>query len=258
MDSDFEFDPDDGNNEGKEGISSQRAADIPKKRQRVEQIRTFACPFFKKNPSFYPQCHKYTLRRVWEVKAHLNRRHMAPIHCPRCMETFQSEDDRDGHVRDANCEQAIGIKLEGMTEVQRRHLAKPASREHTAEQQWYGIFDTLFPGHEPRPQSPYIDRTILDFHSFSMFRGPQILSDILAARHATTWHLPTEEHDMQAFQRRMLEIGINEIFGEWVSSNGFTALEWINKDYLEASIGKITDDRQTNQGPQSHIGYDTE
>ena len=241
------------------GGSSQGNLGFPDKKRRVkDDARTFSCPFFKKDASNYGRCCQYILTRIRDVKQHLARCHNMPIYCPRCIRTFNSEDERDAHVRDIVCERAPLAMPQGITQFQRRQLAKKAPANQSLEDQWYGIFDLLFPGHTPRPQSPYTESgllsSVVEFQSFSKTHGPRIISDVLNASQAVTWHPPNDEADVQAFQRHVLGDAIQTIFDEWTSLSGLASSE---SNTLDSSTRNLSrSNHQMTPAPQENIGYD--
>ncbi|KAI8660966.1 hypothetical protein NCS57_01075600 [Fusarium keratoplasticum] len=83
-----------------------------------------ACPFCKKDLQQYQACVKLKLTKVRYVKQHLHRKH---------------RDDIEDWVM-------FRLRLR--------------SAPGTEEEQWYRIFDLLFPGHLPRPATPYNDCTV--------------------------------------------------------------------------------------------------
>lgn len=213
------------NNEEEESLQSQK---IPTKRRRTGSDRklTFACPYTKKDPMHYRDCYKYMLTRIRDVKQHLVRCHRIPFYCPRCMGTFDTEEIRDEHIRAMSCPAKPVVKLDGVTEAHKLQLAKRPQANLSQEDQWFAVFDIMFPGHQPRPASPYIDTELLQditlYQDFLMMHGPQILSEILTMRGAVTWNLPNEERDLAAFQQTILEDGLRVVFHRWASRNGLT------------------------------------
>lgn len=222
------------------------------KRQKTSEKKlTFACPFSKKDPMKHRDCYKYTLNRIRDVKQHLVRCHRVPLYCPRCMDTFPNEEGRDNHIRDVDCPRRQFIKLDGVTDSQRSQLSKKVPSNISKEDQWFGVFDILFPNH-PRPASPYIDNDLLQditlYQDYLSNHGPRILSDILTSRGAVTWNLPNEERDLAAFQQSILEDGLRVIFEQWASQNGISVPEpavqstSVSLDHLTPADG---DDRST-------------
>ncbi|PMD42711.1 hypothetical protein L207DRAFT_457201, partial [Hyaloscypha variabilis F] len=123
----------------------------PEKRRRASKRTTgnqlsFACPFAKKDPLKYRCCYSYTLNRVRDVKQHLSRHHQLPIYCPRCMVIFETEDERDEHQRSIVCSVQDSVRHDGLTRAQKAQLSERVSSTMTVEDQWFAIFDILFPG----------------------------------------------------------------------------------------------------------------
>ncbi len=86
-------------------------------------------------------------------RQHLKRIHSEPIHCPRCFETFENEELRT-HLREGGCSVVEERQWEGVvTEQQRKQLEGRVSSHKTKEENWYIIYEVLFPG-APRPRSP--------------------------------------------------------------------------------------------------------
>ncbi|KAK2009412.1 hypothetical protein LZ32DRAFT_537824 [Colletotrichum eremochloae] len=121
--------------------------------------KTLACPFWKKNPDGHRQCYKKVLSRIKYVKSHLYRFHPAPITCPCCGAEFQSEEARDEHLRARRCEvvdRGYIADREGVTVERMRRVSRRADPRLSEEEQWFVIWDTIFPD-TPRPSSAYID-----------------------------------------------------------------------------------------------------
>ncbi|KAM5347782.1 hypothetical protein ACJ41O_007606 [Fusarium nematophilum] len=115
---------DSGDTSGESGSSTtvkrkkgQRQSEEP------ECPRPFACPFCKKELRQYQSCARFGFKKVRHVKQHvLHRSH--------------------------------GHEIEPPT---KERLRQRSARGISKEEQWYEIFETLFPGHLPRPASPYND-----------------------------------------------------------------------------------------------------
>ncbi|KAH8900001.1 hypothetical protein GQ53DRAFT_801531 [Thozetella sp. PMI_491] len=220
----------------------------PKRRRCSERKVTFACPFTKKDPLKYQDCYKYTLMRIQDVKQHIIRCHQVPPYCSRCLATFPSEELRDVHIRAMSCPERPFIKPEGVTESQRAQLTQKSASNLSQEDQWFVVFDILFPGHSPRAQSPYIDNELFQditlYQDFVTTRGPQILSELLAFRGAVTWNLPNEEQDLVTFQNIILEEGLRTIFQQWANQNG---LILANSSVHTSQSGRSMQDTPSSQ-----------
>lgn len=205
---------------GSSGPSSNRVG-CSKRRRTSDRQLTFACPYTKKDPMSYRDCYKYKLSRIRDVKQHLARCHRNPLYCPRCMGTFETEEERDEHIREFSCPSRPSIRMDGITESQKSQLAKKSAPNASPEAQWFAVFDIVFPGHEPRPLSPYVDSELLQdithYQDFLTSHGPRIISDLLAQRGVVTWNLPNEERDLAAFQQTIFEEGLGIIFEQWLA-----------------------------------------
>lgn len=116
----------------------------------------FACPFQKFDPHKYHKCLKYTLNRIKDVKQHIYRQHtQQPYYCARCYTFFTTKDYRDQHCRRADCEKQSPPPFEGITDDQRNELKKSSPRKMSQDEQWFEVWDVVFPGRQ-RPQSAFI------------------------------------------------------------------------------------------------------
>ncbi|KAK8092769.1 hypothetical protein PG999_014356 [Apiospora kogelbergensis] len=113
----------------------------------------FACPFFKLDAHKHRACANFVLRRVRDVKQHLNRKHHTPkFYCARCYDIFGNAKERDEHTRGVKCEYRENPHFEGITELQREQLMNTKERKSSPEEQWFTIWDILFPN-DRRPRS---------------------------------------------------------------------------------------------------------
>lgn len=200
---------------------SSNLAGCSKRRRTSDRQLTFACPYTKKDPMSYRDCYKYKLSRIRDVKQHLARCHRNPPYCPRCMGTFETEVERDEHIRDFSCPSRPLIPLDGITEAQKSQLAKKSISNTPPEAQWFAVFDIVFLEHKPRPQSAYVDSELLQditlYQDFLTSHGPRILSEVLTQRGAVTWNSPDDERDLAAFQQEIFEEGLRELFDQWLA-----------------------------------------
>lgn len=209
------------NNENIDDGSAQSSnrVDCSKRRRTSHRQVTFACPYTKKDPMLYRDCYRYKLSRIRDVKQHLARCHRKPLYCPRCMGTFGTEVERDDHIREFSCPSRRLVTLDGITEYQKSQLAKKSAPNASPEAQWFAVFEIVFPGHRPKPASPYVDSELLQditlYQDFLTSHGPRILSGILTERGGVTWNLPDGERDLAAFQQTVFEEGFRTVFDQW-------------------------------------------
>ncbi|KAK2605816.1 hypothetical protein QQS21_003770 [Conoideocrella luteorostrata] len=120
------------------------------------QAYILACPFYKKNLHVYNPCLGYHLRRIKDVKQHIYRKHSKPdFYCSRCFTVFFDARSRDAHTRLASCEVQTDPQHAGISEDQKKRLTQYASRSKGIHEQWFDIWDIIFPG-EQRPKSVYV------------------------------------------------------------------------------------------------------
>jgi len=179
-----------------------------------------ACPFAKKDPLRYRACYRQNLSKISYVKQHLSRHHRLPIYCPVCMETFNSEEARDIHTRARSCEERPMGEWEGVTETQKKQLQKRVPPKMSEENQWYTIFEVLFPG-QVRPQSPYVDSKLSEelsaLEDFVTGHGPTLIIERLRAEGFTVDNQP-QESERSALLQAVLADGLQAIFGHWINA----------------------------------------
>ncbi|KAL8287729.1 hypothetical protein RB597_000013 [Gaeumannomyces tritici] len=150
--------------------------------QRVPR-RYLACPFYKHNASQHMICVRFRLRRVRDVKQHLNRCHSRHMQCPVCGSEFKDSPGLESHIRMRKCrEPPGGFEIQGVTAQQGKLLSRRVKRKIGEESQWYGIWRILFPGSE-RPPSPYLinelDEAVNTVKDTWKRQGEDIVSSVL-------------------------------------------------------------------------------
>lgn len=149
----------------KQGGAKRTKVSITEPRQpRKECKRLLACPFWKKDSIRHRDCFK-GVKRIRDVKQHLRRNHLQPVFCPRCGMEFGDQDaELRNHMRAAKqCENRSFPEPAGITSLHQKALKRYSDRGADEAEQWFVIWDHLFPGGpngEPpprRPVSPYVD-----------------------------------------------------------------------------------------------------
>lgn len=146
----------------------------------VGDNKHWACPFFKNNPDSNDSCLRIGLKRIVDVRQHINRHHM-PIRCPKCRAMFGSKNEKDAHVRQRQCKKADGDASNEMNEGDWDKIAMRGQAErgkNAEERRWYKIWEILFP-QDPHPESPYIgqefderlERAHTTFYSAGLFKS---------------------------------------------------------------------------------------
>lgn len=188
-----------------------------KKRRKTMPLDTqLACPYFKKDPRRHKACCGFGGLKISYVKQHLGRNHNLPLHCPVCISEFADERSRDEHIRARSCEQVENHQApDGITLEQRLWLSKRGPSNLSDEQQWYRIFEYLFPGHRP-PRSPYNDTTFSEeFHDFRDFLSQPIGLDMLLGRLRQNPNWTAENEELFAPD---IGHGLGHLYWLWVAA----------------------------------------
>jgi hypothetical protein len=206
--------------------------------------RDLACPFYKVDPVQHRNCYTLRLTRVRDVKQHLYRRHAVDFFCPVCMEKFASAPVRDMHIRDRICEAKPYVRHEWITTIQKVELAKRVPQTMSIEQQWFSVFDIVFPDH-PQPRSPYVDREtpeqVAAFRDYLTGPGVAGLWEYLRRRRSGESLLGLGmDFATRASDERLLADGIGEVCDSWMSQNMQKLL--------------LSDDHQGGAGPLPQEG----
>ncbi|KAH6682686.1 hypothetical protein B0J14DRAFT_555973 [Halenospora varia] len=178
--------PDTNGETSRNGGSSRRSALAKKSRKSAPGPQnSFGCPFAKKDPIKYHKCYTYTLTRIRDVKQHLSRCHKLPAYSRRCRVIFESVSEADEHAAALICPSRPHIIHEGVTEEQKTLLGQKAKKQLSQDEQWFAMFDILFPNHNPRPKSAYINLELATemraFQDFTHAEGPNLIQSALAS-----------------------------------------------------------------------------
>ena len=133
----------------REGMSSHAESESP----------LLACPFYKQDPQRHRECKRYVLRRVKDIKQHIQRRHRRPqFYCDHCYAIFATPNDKMQHDRGVYLPCAPGTRWppEGISDEQRLNLKQYMSRGKPVQQQWRDMWAIVFPGKQ-QPTSVYLD-----------------------------------------------------------------------------------------------------
>ena len=207
-----------------QGLKTISENQTPTFKQLLVDQSSFACPFAKKDPLKYRSCLDFTLKRIRDVKQHLNRVHPLPIYCSRCMCILGSEDQRDEHIRASLCDVQTGITYEGVTVAQKLQLTQKVSSKLTFDDQWFTIFDILFPGQTTRPKSAYKSLTVaLDgFQDLTYAEGPDIILKAMTSRGIDFVKPSNVESDQSELVLSAIEDGLQQIMQRWTASMQLT------------------------------------
>lgn len=154
------------------------------------RAQIFACPYLRYDPVRHKSCLNLRLKRIRDVKQHLQRRHCPQFECLRCYQTFTTRTRVHEHVRLQLCElrepptgsqNYVSHKAQGI-------LKRPASRKDSPEEQWCKIWETLFPD-RPIPNNAclgsVVDEGLGMIRQFWVRQGSSLVSkhlDLLQCR----------------------------------------------------------------------------
>lgn len=138
----------------------------------------FACPYYQRHPNQRPSstsCAYPGFPTIFRVKEHLYKKHRAlDTKCPRCLETFDTEDALQDHqrARDA-CELQQARQPSGFSKDQERQLRsrKRSPGCMSEEEKWLEVYRILFPQDTDKP-TPYVEggrASVLDFRRYRDF-----------------------------------------------------------------------------------------
>ncbi|KAM5360289.1 hypothetical protein ACJZ2D_013848 [Fusarium nematophilum] len=175
--------------------------------------RQLACPYWKLDPDKHRGCFPKKLVRIRDVKQHLSRKHTPEFYCECCFKIFKDEDSHQAHVTHASgdvCIRDPSASLDGISHQRHRQLSKKSNPKLSEEQQWFVIWDVLFPGAQ-RPRSAYLDHAlseqICQFQEYCHKHGPAMLDGVLEPEVPDT--------EMRANLLRIIEAGMNSLFDDW-------------------------------------------
>ncbi|KAI3390681.1 hypothetical protein diail_8877 [Diaporthe ilicicola] len=180
---------------------------------------TLACPFYLMDKSRYEEClTKHDLSTIEELKDHLWASHRRPNFCPICKDTFPTMKARNDHIRERNCKQQEGPKLEGLTYGQIQQLDHQGSNTSSRETQWFEVWDIVSPSGPPggpRPLSPYYSSEqefrIVALRQFWEINGQTIISDFLREKDLQRWEVSNEERSLGILYKVILQDAIDEV-----------------------------------------------
>ncbi|KAH7127488.1 hypothetical protein EDB81DRAFT_809383 [Dactylonectria macrodidyma] len=194
-------------------------SDVAKKRRRTNQRgRVLACPFWKKDQHRFSRCYSHDLKEVKHVKQHLYRVHRSPFRCNRCQQTFNNEALLAAHQRSTEvCTVREVVQGDEISVEQKILLSKRGLAGSTQEEQWYLVWDIVFPGCD-RPSSPYLDadlsEDLCEFREFYTKEGVKIVKQRLRAG----GHCVDDE---QGILQRELDIVLSKaleaIYKSWIA-----------------------------------------
>ncbi|TQV90267.1 hypothetical protein IF1G_11026 [Cordyceps javanica] len=188
--------------------------------------RPFACPFYRRWPTRHFECMNRKLSRIQDVKQHIYRRHSkSPFYCPRCSKVFACPDLRDKHILEARCSPATtssACSSDVISAQVQISLKNRTSRGLSPIDQWYGIWDLIFPDMS-RPKNVHFDSLATEMMStvkdLWKNEGQRIIPCLMRPNTAQ----PIDEADLQTPMAEMPDKAQDHSEGEPSQEQGVTA-----------------------------------
>jgi hypothetical protein len=235
----------------------------PKRRKAVQSEKpqkSLACPYWKKDMSKHSTCCKFKLSRVRDVKLHLQRKHTPKEYCQRCQKTFADDHSLQAHITIGKCSRRDPTELNGISYGQSFQLRKKSQKNASAEEQWFAIWDILFPGHQ-RPSTVYVDTDLAQimrqFREHCESQGPTMIAELVESDPA--WLSFDTIEEQRRILRRSIAQGITNLFDDWhmndLSNSEFP--EYLSNHNLqqsryETSTGSLMDSGVAVDGQSSY------
>lgn len=210
----------DENNDGSDENPTPSNPKRPRGNSSDRYPKLLACPFWKMDSRKHRGCFRMKLDKVSRVKQHLTRNHTPTFYCERCLVIFPCEESHEKHVggyEPEQCRRGSVAQLDGISHRQHRELSKKSKPNLAKSEQWFAIWDIVFP-HHPRPSSAYVDpglsEDLCQFREYAQSRGSTMLVDEL---HANGFVSVAQEETGLHLQR-VIANGINMMVEEWLSN----------------------------------------
>ncbi|RFU34109.1 hypothetical protein B7463_g2198, partial [Scytalidium lignicola] len=211
-------DNDDGDGDG--------FAEPPRKKADTSQgkslQRSFACPFIKLDAIKHSHCCDRQLSRIRDVKQHISRRHTPERYCQRCLDTkFPDEQSLEQHLDLGTCPRNDPSMLDGISHHQQRQISRKSNSSLSEEDQWFAIWDILFPGHG-RPISAHVEAGLSThmrrLREYCSTHGPTALAEMIVSDPSLSEPEITAEQ-WRVYLERVIHQGINIIFERYINAN---------------------------------------
>ncbi|GAB1318386.1 hypothetical protein MFIFM68171_08596 [Madurella fahalii] len=149
-------------------------------------------------------------------------------YCERCKAIFQDKQSHEYHLQQP-CVLDPDATLDGITHQQHRQLARRSNPALCESEQWFVIWDGLFPG-RPRPSSAYLDtglsEDLCQYREYVRRSGHEVLAQELQRR-GIRLSLQRQDADadadgavQEAAVREAMSRSLDLLFDDWLSSRG--------------------------------------
>lgn len=180
--------------------------------------KLLACPFWKRDPGKHRGCFRMKLDKISRVKQHLHRNHTPDFYCEHCLLISLDKESHERHIEFRGCSYK-SCEFNGILHAQRHKLSKKSDPNLTESDQWFSIWEILFP-EQPRPASCYMDpdlsEDLCQFLEYTQRLGPAMLAEAIQANVPTaTSEMLSEETD--SILQSVISLGLNALLDEWLS-----------------------------------------
>jgi hypothetical protein len=179
-------------------------------------VERLACPFAKRHPYQYcgfEACARASWPSIARLKEHLFRRHAPQPRCPRCLDTFPSEEELETHTRLKPCNLREGKESKDRMSTLQQHAIKSRRKygKRSNAERWAHIFSILFPGYNPVPEPWFLEIDPLD----QLKQGFQ--QKLVDRIERSISQDPALNHDMEKLQRMLqhVEAALNTTIEEY-------------------------------------------
>lgn len=241
-----------GGGPGKDGNPSPNNK-RPKLSPNAKSDRLWACHYYQHDPAAHIECRGKIMRRIVDVRQHIDRFHKQPVHCPKCGQKFEGNgrnDQLQRHVASQSCQKAdftyTGATKTQWDDIRDRGLATgPGTPD---ERRWYKIWEILFglDGEIPRPSPYYYGSEVSERVRIA---SQSLFDDQSFQRLMDASEVPPQQHGtLLGFFNLYIEALISRIEGQAVSLNAAAdaslapqpgANHAARPQLLEAQVGRL-------------------
>lgn len=229
----------DARSDGNTGVSHKRP-----KLDSEKKTSLLACPFWKRDPLHYMDCLGFNLKRLKDVKQHLQRKHYQHPHKYSTLGMdLESTTKGDNYIRNPCTGAESGASTERIRPEQQKKLRAIVSRAGSSEADtWFQIWHILFED-APLPGSPY-QKTMIE-------EAADVIKTIWAQhKDDITQTIDAELPSSEALPRQILPVvlsnTLHKLFEklEKAISNASRSKAFSSEEYDPASINaSIASDR---------------
>ncbi|KAI9164158.1 Vegetative incompatibility protein [Paramyrothecium foliicola] len=181
-----------------------------------ELKQKFACPYFKRDPQQFRTClTRCDLKTIADVKQHLWFAHRLPNFCPVCKQTFETTAAWRLHMMDRSCTKQSLPNFVGITQSQMHKLARRACKSTPEQEQWFEVWNIVFPG-EPKPENGFlsgrVESWVCSVRDYWADMGQYIIAQFLLEKGMQNYDLiPNEERELAGLYDAILNHMIDQI-----------------------------------------------